>query len=472
MIGHWINGRERFSRSNETFESIDPWTQKVHKTCALAGSEEVTEALAGARAASHTWAELGFDKRATLLGELAALIENHATGLALSDTHDMGRPVSDVVRSDIPRAVDHFRFFADHARLAAGETFPRDSGHVIYTRHEPAGVVAAIAPWNFPLMLATWKVAPALAWGNTVVLKPAEHSPCSAALLGRLATEAGIPDGVLNVVQGFGAAGAGEFLVASAEVDRITFTGESATGKAISAAAANNLVPVSLELGGKAASLVFDDCLLDEAVRWTAAAAFANAGQICLAGSRILVARGIYPEFVDRFVAAAEALSVGDPTDPRTQIGPLGSEEHFQKVAGYLARLDSRTRICTGGPADDGSWVVEPTVLVEVEPEDAVCREEVFGPVAAILPFDSETEAVDLANATPFGLNALLFTEGGRRAQRVSSQLRVGTVWVNCFNVRDSRSPFGGTGESGIGREGGHYSRDFFTEPKTVVLEP
>jgi aminomuconate-semialdehyde/2-hydroxymuconate-6-semialdehyde dehydrogenase len=332
--------------------------------------------------------------------------------------------------------------------------------------------VAAIAPWNFPLMLESWKIAPALAWGNTVVLKPAEDTPCSATIMARLATEAGMPNGVLNVVHGFGPGSAGEFLTSSDRIDRLTFTGESTTGRIIAAAGADKLVPVSLELGGKGANIVFADADLDEAVKWSNTAIFTNAGQVCLAGSRLYFQREIYDDFVERFVASAEALTVGAPSDATTNIGPLASKTHFTKVAGFFKDLPDEATVHCGGVSDDGSWVVKPTVITGAPPDARICREEVFGPVVTIQPFDTEEEAIALANGSKYGLNAMLFTENGRRAHRVAGLLRAGTVWVNCFFVRDLRAPFGGVGWSGVGREGGNFSREFFTEPKAVVMHP
>mgnify|MGYP003542385624 CR=1 FL=1 len=345
------------------------------------------------------------------------------------------------------------------------------TGHHAFCRYEPAGVVVAIAPWNFPLMLETWKVAPALAWGNTVVLKPAEQSPSSATRLARLATAAGLPDGVLNVVQGVGEE-VGAVLTLDPRADRVTFTGSSATGRTVAAAAAANLAPVSLELGGKSANVIMADCDLDVAVEWSVRAIFGNAGQVCLAGSRVFVQRPVYDEFVARFVAAADQLRLGDPRDPATSIGPLANEEHHRKVTGYFHDLPAGAKVLCGGPAGDGTWFVRPTVLVDVPPDARVCTEEVFGPVAVVTPFATEGEAVTLANATRYGLNAMVFTEHLRTAHRIAGRLRAGTVWVNCFNVRDMRAPFGGVGDSGIGREGGTFSREFFTEPKAVVVEP
>jgi len=396
-------------------------------------------------------------------------MERHADQLALADTTDMGKPLRETKGHDVPRSALNFRFFADHARLAAGEALPMDSGHHAYTRFEPAGVVAAIAPWNFPLMLETWKVAPALAWGNTVVLKPAEDTPASATILARLALEAGMPPGVLNVVHGYGPDSAGQALTEDPRVDRITFTGESGTGRTIARAAAANLTPVSLELGGKGANLVFADADLDTAVDWSIRAIFSNAGQVCLAGSRLYVQRPVYDEFLDRFVAAAEALVIGDPKDPATGLGPLASEEHYRKVRGYVEGVPADGgKLRTGGLGD--GWVVRPTVVVDAPSTARVCREEVFGPVVVVHPFDTEAEAVALANDTPYGLNAMLFTENLSRAHRVAAALRAGTVWANCFFVRDLRAPFGGVGDSGVGREGGTFSREFFTEPKAVIM--
>jgi aminomuconate-semialdehyde/2-hydroxymuconate-6-semialdehyde dehydrogenase len=344
-----------------------------------------------------------------------------------------------------------------------------DTGHHAYSRFEPAGVVTAIAPWNFPLMLETWKVAPALAWGNTVVLKPAEDTPGSATILARLALEAGMPPGVLNVVHGYGPDSVGSALTENPAVDRITFTGESGTGRIISTAAAANLTPVSLELGGKGANLVFADADLDEAVSWSIKAIFTNAGQVCLAGSRLYVQRGVYEEFLDRFVAAAQALVIGDPKDPATQLGPVASEEHYKKVRSYVDGIaGDGGRLLTGGLGE--GWTIKPTVVVDAPADARVCREEIFGPVVVVHPFDTEDEAVAQANDSPYGLNAMLFTQDLSRAHRVSAALRAGTVWVNCFFIRDLRAPFGGVGDSGVGREGGTFSREFFTEPKAVVM--
>jgi aminomuconate-semialdehyde/2-hydroxymuconate-6-semialdehyde dehydrogenase len=473
-IGHFIFGEERPARSGRTFDDVDPWRQSVRARVAEGDQEDVEAAVSAARQAfdAGPWPRMGFEERGALLHRLAdAILENLET-LAAADSQDMGKPMTALRAKDVPRAAKNFRFFADHARLAVADRYPMDSGHHAYCQFDPAGVVAAIAPWNFPLMLETWKVAPALAWGNTVVLKPAEDSPASATLLARLAMEVGFPPGVLNVVHGFGPEAAGAFLTNHPGVDRITFTGESNTGRAIGQAAARRLVPVSLELGGKGANLVFEDADLDEAVKWADKAIFTNSGQVCLAGSRLFVQRSILGSFLERFVARTEQHVVGDPARDETTIGPLSSRHHFEKVRSYLDDTSlGGGRILTGGALTDGSWAVKPTVVVDSPVDARICREEVFGPVVNVIPFDDEDEAVRLANDTPYGLNAMLFTENVRRAHRVSRQLRAGTVWVNCFFVRDLRAPFGGVGDSGLGREGGNFSREFFTEPKAVVME-
>lgn len=471
FYGHIIDGDEIGSSDGATFDSVDPWLREPWAEIALGGAAEADRAVAAARKAFDEghWPRMGFVERGAILHRLADLVEQRADELALADTRDMGKPISQSRGNDALRSASNFRFFADHARLSTGEALPMDSGHHAYTRFDPAGVVAAIAPWNFPLMLETWKVAPALAWGNTVVLKPAEDTPTSATVLARLALEAGMPPGVLNVVHGYGPNSAGQALTENPAVDRITFTGESGTGRVIARAAAAHLVPVSLELGGKGANLVFADAHLDNALDWSIRAIFTNAGQVCLAGSRLFVQRAVYDEFVSRFADAAEAMVIGDPKHETTQIGPLASEEHYHKVRSYLDLVPSEGKMLVGGLGE--GWVVKPTAVVDIAPDARLCREEIFGPVVVIIPFDTEEEAVRLANDTPYGLNAMLFTENVHRAHRVAASLKAGTVWVNCFFIRDLRAPFGGGGDSGIGREGGNFSREFFTEPKAVIAQ-
>lgn len=472
FYGHIIDGAEVPSIDGATMPDVDPYTREPWATIACGGKADADLAVAAARRAfdSGPWPRMGFEKRQALMHRLADLMEEHRDELAMADTRDMAKPITQS-QHDVTRSILNVRFFADHARGSTADTYPMDSGHHAYSRWEPVGVVTAISPWNFPLMLGTWKVMPALAWGNTVVWKPAEDTPVSATILGRLAIEAGFPPGVLNVVHGYGPDSAGSALTENPDVDRITFTGESGTGKIISGVAARNLTPVSLELGGKGANIVFDDADLDNAVHWAVEAIFRNAGQVCLAGSRLYVQAGIYDEFMTRYRAAAEALVIGDPKDPATQFSPaLASHEHFTKVASYLD--DSALgggRILTGGVGE--GWGVRPTIITDAPPAARVVREEIFGPVTVATRFETEDEALALANDTRYGLNAMVFTENLSRAHRMAARLKAGTVWVNCFFIRDLRAPFGGVGDSGVGREGGNFSREFFTEPKAVVMQ-
>ena len=471
-FGHVIDGREVFADAVESFTSIDPYTGEPWAKFPTGDRAEVNLAVAAARRAfdDGPWPRMARAERRRIIHRLAELIEEHGDELALADTRDMGKPITQSRGNDVPRTADNFRFFADHATLTPAETLPMDSGHHAYTRYEAAGVVAAIAPWNFPMMLESWKVAPALAWGNTVVLKPAEDSPASATILARLALEAGLPPGVFNVVHGFGPDSAGEALTKHPDVDRITFTGESNTGRVITAAAAANLTPVSLELGGKGANIVFEDADLDNAVTWSIKAVFTNAGQVCLAGSRLYVHRSMHDEFVARLTAAAEAMVLGDPKDPATQLGPLSTRTHYEKVRRYFDTIeDAGGKIVTGALGD--GLFIRPTIVTGLAEDAPHQCEEIFGPILTVTPFDSEEEVVGAVNNSPYGLNAMLFSENLSRAHRVAAKLNVGTVWVNCFFIRDLRAPFGGVGDSGVGREGGTFSREFFTEPKAVVMQ-
>jgi aminomuconate-semialdehyde/2-hydroxymuconate-6-semialdehyde dehydrogenase len=472
FFGHVIDGEEIESSDGGRFDVWNPWTQQVWAEAAEGGAEDAARAVAAARRAfdEGPWPRMGRTERAAAIHRLADLMAERAEELAELDTTNMAKPLAQA-RHDVARSVWNFRFFADHQRDAVGEVYPMDSGHHSYSEYGPAGVVAAISPWNFPLMLATWKIAPAIAWGNTCVIKPSEDTPASVTLLGRLAVEAGLPPGVLNVLNGHGSP-AGAALTADDRVDRITFTGSSATGRLVMAAGAAHLAPVSLELGGKGANVVFDDADLDNAVHWTIEAIFRNSGQVCLAGSRLFVASGIYDEFMARFVAAAEELTVGDPFHPQTKFSSLASRKHFEKVSSYVegVALDGG-KILTGGVDDGGRWLVRPTIVTDLPLTAPAYREEIFGPVCVVNRFESEDEVVGLANDTRYGLNAMLFTENLSRAHRVASRLRAGTVWVNCFFIRDLRTPFGGVGDSGVGREGGNFSREFFTEPKAVVMQ-
>lgn len=472
FFGHVIDGQEVESVDGRRFATVNPWSQQQWAEVAEGSASDADLAIAAARRAfdEGPWPRMGRSERATLIHRLADLMEERADELARLDATDMGKPLAQALH-DVGRSVWNFRFFADHQRDSVGEVMPMDSGHHTYTTFPPAGVVAAISPWNFPLMMASWKVAPAIAWGNTCIIKPAEDTPASVTQLGRLAIEAGFPPGVINVLNGYGVP-AGAALTGDPRVDRVTFTGESGTGKLIMASASQQLIPVSLELGGKGANLVFDDADLDNAVYWAVEAIFRNAGQICLAGSRLFVQAAIYDEFLARFRAAAEALVIGDPFDAATEFSCLASEEHFSKVRSYLDTVgQDGGKVLTGGVDPDGRWLVRPTILTDLPLDSKQYCQEIFGPVCVVNSFETEDEVVHLANDTRYGLNAMLFTENLSRAHRVSEQLRAGTVWVNCFFIRDLRTPFGGVGDSGVGREGGNFSREFFTEPKAIVMQ-
>jgi aminomuconate-semialdehyde/2-hydroxymuconate-6-semialdehyde dehydrogenase len=471
---HVIDGRAVDAADGRTFDSVDPHTGRPWATVAEAGPEDVRRAVRAAREAfdDGRWSKLPTAERRALLHRLADGIAARAEELAVAETRDMGKPLRESRSADLPRAAANFRFFADFQHLATGETFPAQHHHV-YTRYEPKGVVAAISPWNFPLMLASWKIAPALAFGNTVVLKPAEQSPATAAILGEIAAEV-LPPGVLNVLHGFGPDAAGELLVASPEVDVVTFTGETRTGSAVMANAAPTLKGLSLEMGGKSPNVVFADADFDAAIDGTLRGIFMNNGEVCLAGSRLLVEREAYEPFLERLCERAAALRVGDPLDPATEVGPVVSAEQHEKILSYLELGAREGRIRVGGGVPEGlgdGYYVEPTIIDEL-PRDSRCiTEEIFGPVLVAEPFDTEDEAIARANDTEYGLAGMVWTTNLNRAHRVAAELQAGLVWVNCFFVRDLRTPFGGAKRSGVGREGGYHSREFFTEPKTITIE-
>lgn len=472
FFGHIIDGEEVESLDGSRFDTVNPWTKEVWGTVAEGKAADAERAVAAARKAfdEGPWPKMGRVERAKLIHRLGDLMEERADELARLDSTDMAKPFAQA-KHDVARSVANFRFFADHQRDHMGEVFPMDSGHHTYSEYGPAGVVAAISPWNFPLMMASWKIAPAIAWGNTVVAKPSEDTPASVTMLGRLAIEAGFPPGVLNVLNGYGSP-AGSTLTEDPRVDRVTFTGASTTGKTIMKAAASHLAPVSLELGGKGANLVFDDADIDNAVYWAVEAIFRNAGQICLAGSRLFVQSGIYDEFMKRFVEAAEALKIGDPFDPETKFSALASEKHYNKVKSYVEAAEAEGgTLLTGGLDPEGRWLVKPTIVEGLSLTSSPYCDEIFGPVCVVNKFDTEEEALQMANDTRYGLNAMLFTENLSRAHRVASKLKGGQIWVNCFFIRDLRTPFGGMGDSGVGREGGNFSKEFFTEPKAVVMQ-
>lgn len=460
--GSWASGTDRFA--------VDSPIDGSHLADVAAGTTaDVDAAVTAARSAFPAWAALGPDGRAPILHRLAEAITANVDRISIVEAADNGALLAGLQRAVIPRAAHNISFFADHA-LGLGETI--ESEHVTNrVRFDPSGVAALITPWNAPFMLTTWKVGPALAAGNTVVIKPPEWAPLSAGLLAELSAEAGLPPGVLNVVQGIGDV-AGAALAAHPDVDRISFTGSTATAKSIGRAAAETLTPVSFELGGKSPLVVLADADLDAAAA-TIARQYMNAGQVCLSGTRIIVEQPIADELLDKVRAATDALVVGDPRERTTRIGPLIHPEHAARVDGFVRRaIDEGARVLWGGgPHEAGDLYYQPTMLDQVSTDSEIFRNEVFGPVLSWHVVADADEAVELANDQEYGLAATLFGRDSERTQSVADRLVAGTVWVNCYYVRELAAPFGGARNSGIGREGGNWSFDFFCDVKNVAVQ-
>ena len=477
-VEHFIDGRFVPAADGATFTSISPIDNQPIAEVALGGAEDVDRAVAAARRAFAAWSRSDPAERKRVLYRIAEGVEARTDELAEWETRDMGKPLTLSRDKDMPRVAQNLRFFADWAEQAATNTYAKPwDGVLTYELREPLGVVGAISPWNFPLMLLSWKVAPALAFGCTVVAKPAEQTPITASILAEICAEAGLPDGVFNIVHGFGPDAAGEALTRHPDVDAITFTGESNTGRAIMAAAAPTLKKLSFEMGGKSANIVCADADLDAAIEGALRGSFVNQGEVCLAGSRLLVQRPIYEEFLARFVEGAESWTVGDPFDPATRIGPLVSEEHLDKVRSYVdlaqqegAKLLTGGQRLTEGALAQGNYLT-PTIFADADNSMRVCQEEIFGPVEMVMPFDDVDEAIAIANDSRYGLAGMVWTTDLDTAHRVAREVETGTMWVNCFFVRDLRAPFGGYKDSGLGREGGDHSYRFFTESKAVVMK-
>ena len=482
VISHFIDGRAVAS-SRPLFENRDPASGRVRGHVHEADAEIVDQAVQAARRAlKGPWSTFTDAQRATILRKLAQGIRDRFDEFLAAEIGDTGKPQALASHLDIPRGAANFDIFADQIANAATETFrsPTPDGRLAlnYGLRTPRGVIAVICPWNLPLLLMTWKIAPALAFGNTVVVKPSEETPSTTALLGEVMRDAGVPDGVFNVVHGFGPDSAGQYLTEHPGVDAITFTGETRTGEAIMKAAAVGVRPVSFELGGKNAGIVFADCDLDAAVAGITRSAFLNSGQVCLGTERVYVERPIFDEFLRRLKASAEALRPGDPNDESTSFGPLISEEHRRKVLAYYerARTDGATVVSGGGvpelPAElaGGSWV-QPTIWTGLAEDSAVIREEIFGPCCHLAPFDREEEAIARANDSPYGLATTIWTQDLTRAHRVAAAIEVGIAWVNCWFLRDLRTAFGGAKQSGIGREGGVHGLEFYTELRNVCIK-
>ena len=477
-VVNFIGGEFRPPEAGKYLEDVNPATGEVIAEIADSDRSDVDAAVAAASRAFPSWRRTPAEERSKRLMRLASLVEENFDELASLESEDSGKPVSLARRLDVPRAVRNFRFFATAILHAETKCHPMDDGSLNYTLRQPLGVAGLISPWNLPLYLLTWKIAPAVAAGNCCVAKPSELTPLTANRLAELVAEADIPPGVVNVVHGRGA-GAGRALTSHPGVPLISFTGGTQTGADVMAAAGPLFKKVSLELGGKNPNIVFADADLEEAVAGSIPSSFANQGEICLCGSRLFVERTIYDEFLDRFLERTKRLKVGDPQDPATDVGALISRAHLAKVSGYveLARQEGGEVLCGGGrPADlperlRGGYYLEPAVVVGLDCSRRVMQEEIFGPVVTVTPFDSPEEAIGYANGSRYGLSASVWTRDVGKAHRVAAALESGTVWVNTWLMRDLRVPFGGMKDSGVGREGGFDSLDFFTEAKNVCIK-
>ncbi|ARM84499.1 2-hydroxymuconic semialdehyde dehydrogenase [Marinobacter salarius] len=482
-IKHYINGQYVGSASGKLFDNINPTNglliSKVHE----AGREEVDAAVKAAKSALRgPWGKMTLEERTGILHKVADGINARFDEFLEAECLDTGKPRSLASHIDIPRGAANFKVFADMIKNVPTESFemptPDGTGALNYAVRRPKGVIGVISPWNLPLLLMTWKVGPALACGNTVVVKPSEETPTTTALLGEVMKDSGVPDGVFNVVHGFGGDSAGAFLTEHPLVDGFTFTGETGTGEVIMKAAAKGIRDISLELGGKNAGLVFADCDMDKAIEGTMRSAFANCGQVCLGTERVYVERSIFDEFVGRLKEAAEGMKIGPPDDAEADMGPLVSLKHREKVLSYYQKaVDDGAMVVTGGGVPDmpeelvgGAWV-QPTIWTGLPESSTVITDEIFGPCVHLCPFDTEEEAIELANSLPYGLASAIWSENITRAHRVAGQVEAGIIWVNSWFLRDLRTPFGGSKQSGIGREGGVHSLEFYTEMKNICVK-
>jgi 5-carboxymethyl-2-hydroxymuconic-semialdehyde dehydrogenase len=473
QINHLIGGKSVTGK--DYFETVNPATQEVLAEVASGGEAEVNAAVAAAKEAFPKWAGMPAPERAKLIRKLGDLIAAHVPEIAQTETDDCGQVIAQTGKQLIPRAADNFYYFAEMCTRVDGHTYPTPT-HLNYTLFHPVGVCALISPWNVPFMTATWKVAPCLAFGNTAVLKMSELSPLTAARLGELALEAGIPPGVLNLVHGYGKE-AGEPLVAHPDVRAISFTGSTATGNRIVKSA--GLKKFSMELGGKSPFVIFEDADLDRALDAAVFMIFSNNGERCTAGSRILVQQSIYADFAAKVAERAKRITVGDPLDEKTIVGPMISQAHLAKVRSYieLGPKEGATLLCGGLDAPSnlpdrvkkGNYVM-PTVFADVDNRMKIAQDEIFGPVACLIPFKDEADAIRLANDIQYGLSSYVWTENIGKAHRVAAAVEAGMCFVNSQNVRDLRQPFGGTKASGTGREGGTWSYEVFCEPKNIAV--
>ncbi|MFD1707850.1 aldehyde dehydrogenase family protein [Siminovitchia sediminis] len=468
----FIGGEFVTSQSGKTFETYNPANGEVLANVYEAQQEDVDLAVKAAKRAFENgpWSKMSAAERSHLMYKLADLIEKNKEELAQLDTLDNGKPIKEVLENDLPNAIGQFRYFSGWATKNVGETIPVSGNYFNYTRHEPVGVVGQIIPWNFPLMMLSWKIAPALATGCTVVLKPAEQTPLSALYVAELVAEAGFPEGVINIIPGFGET-AGRALVKHPNVNKIAFTGSTVVGKEIMREAANDLKRVTLELGGKSPNIILPDADLSVAAPGVFTGIMANQGEVCSAGSRVFIQKNQFDNVVSDLVSYAKNVKQGDGLNIDTEMGPLVSQEQQERVVGYINKgIEEGAEKLTGGNRSNKGYFVEPTVFVDVNDDMSIAREEIFGPVVVAMPYDDLDEIIDRANNSPYGLAAGLWTRDLRNAHYVANRLKAGSVWVNCYNVTDPASPFGGYKQSGNGREMGSYALENYTEVKSVWI--
>jgi aldehyde dehydrogenase (NAD+) len=471
-----INNEWRAAASGDTMEVVNPATEAVIAEVASAGSADVDAAVAAARMAlDGPWGRMSARERGRLVSRLADRLVEKADEVARLETMHNGKPISESRQIEIPAAAECFEYYAGWADKVMGETIPVKGNHLTYTLREPIGVVAAIVPWNFPLLLAAWKVAPALACGNTVILKPASQTPLTALALGEIAVEVGLPPGVLNVITGPGSR-VGQAIVEHPQIDKIAFTGDTSTGKSIMRSAADTLKKITLELGGKSPNIVLPDADIEAAIRGATIGIFYGKGEVCAAGSRLLVDRSIKDEFIDKLAGRVKKMVAGDPMDPKTRFGALSSKKQLETVLRYIeaGRSEGATLVAGGARTDIGTgkgYFVQPTVFADVRPEMTIAREEIFGPVLAAIEFADIDEAIARANDSPYGLAAGVWTRDIKKAHYVARRLQAGTVWVNTYNIYDTAAPFGGYKQSGFGREMSAHAIEHYTQVKTVWVD-
>lgn len=476
-IANYINGRLIEPKSKNYINNYNPATGEIYSLIPDSNDDDVNSAIESAKSAFPYWSKLKNSERSQWLEKISNEIHNQLDELAVAESIDNGKPLKLAKAVDIPRARDNFKFYASAIQHFASESHHTTEGMINFTLRKPVGVAGCISPWNLPLYLFTWKIAPALAAGNTVVAKPSEITPMTAYLLSEICHKIGLPAGVLNIVHGLGSS-TGNSIISSDDIDLVSFTGGTSTGAHIAKIVAPKFKKMSLELGGKNPNIIFDDCDFDEAIRTSLNSSFANQGQICLCGSRILVQRGIYEKFKNEFVAQTNKMIVGDPMNDQSRLGAIVSKPHYEKILSYIelakeeggSILSGGTSVKLAGNLSEG-WYIRPTIIEGLDQQCRTNQEEIFGPVVTIQPFDTEEEAIELANSSNYGLAATIWTSDLSKAHRCSENIKSGIIWVNCWLQRDLRTPFGGMKNSGVGREGGWEALRFFTEPKNVCIK-